>query len=129
MDDIRGLLFDNPIDVASSSVTNQTQHGDKDYDQHVRELALDKRAQPKDRAKTEEELALEAKEALEKAERKRQKRMRGESDSESDDGRPSRLKGRRKTGGDAEGHGGAIEGGLLRLPAQRPCDRGQGVIR
>ena len=67
MDDIRGLLFDNPIDVASSSVTNQTQHGDKDYDQHVRELALDKRAQPKDRAKTEEELALEAKEALENA--------------------------------------------------------------
>lgn len=58
---------------------------DKDYDQHVRELALDKRAKPKDRTKTEEELALEAKESLEKAERKRMKRMMGEVDDSSDD--------------------------------------------
>ena len=81
-------------------MAKETKHEDQDYDQHVRELALDKRAQPKDRTKTEEELAIEAKEALEKAERKRQKRMRGESDSESEGDGPSRRKGRRKVGGD-----------------------------
>jgi nucleolar protein 14 len=69
-----------------------------DYDTHVRELAFDKRAQPKDRTKTEEELALEAKEALEKAERKRRKRMLGEDEAvESDeDGGRGRAKSKRK---------------------------------
>lgn len=73
-----------------------------DYDQHVRELALDKRAKPKDRTKTEEELALEAKEALEKAEKKRLKRMMGEEDGSSDDenGASSRKKARKNMGGD-----------------------------
>ena len=37
----------------------------------VRELAFDKGSKPKDRTKTEEELALEEKEALEKVERTR----------------------------------------------------------
>lgn len=84
----------------SSKVMKDIQHEDKNYDTHVRELALDKRAKPKDRTKTEEELAVEAKEALEKAERRRQKRMRGESDSESEDEGLSRRKARRKAGGD-----------------------------
>jgi nucleolar protein 14 len=35
-----------------------------DYDKQVRELAFDKRAKPKDRTKTEEELALEQKRRL-----------------------------------------------------------------
>ncbi len=68
-----------------------------DYDQHVRELAFDKRAKPKDRTKTEEELAREEKEALEKAERKRQKRMQGLDDSDSEDEGKSR-KGKRRRG-------------------------------
>ncbi|KIM46535.1 hypothetical protein M413DRAFT_441625 [Hebeloma cylindrosporum] len=70
-----------------------------DYDQHVRELAFDKRSKPKDRTKTEEELALEAKEALEKAERKRRKRMLGldESDEEEDSGKGRK---KRKRGAD-----------------------------
>ena len=63
----------------------ENKNEDIDYDQHVRELALDKRAKPKDRTKTEEELALEAKDALEKAERKRQRRMMGEEDESSDE--------------------------------------------
>lgn len=67
----------------------------EDYDTHVRELAFDKRAQPKDRTKTEEELALEEKEALEKAERQRRKRMLGEEDSEEEEGR-GKGKGKRK---------------------------------
>lgn len=69
-----------------------------DYDQHVRELAFDKRAKPKDRTKTEEELALEEKEALEKAERRRRKRMLGLDESESED--EGRSRGKRKRGGD-----------------------------
>lgn len=70
---------------------------DTDYDQHVRELAFDKRSKPKDRTKTEEELALEQKESLEKAERQRRKRMLGLEDSESEDERKSA---KRKRGGD-----------------------------
>lgn len=77
---------------------------DQDYDYDVRELVLDRRARPKDRTKTEEELALEAKEALEKAERKRLKRMVGDSDASTDEdevgkrGTNRRAKGQR--GGD-----------------------------
>ena len=69
------------------------------YDQHVRELAYDKRAKPKDRTKTEEELALEEKEVLERAERSRQRRMLGlpESDSESEVGKGRK---KRKRGAD-----------------------------
>ncbi|KJA29642.1 hypothetical protein HYPSUDRAFT_31595 [Hypholoma sublateritium FD-334 SS-4] len=69
------------------------------YDQHVRELAFDKRAQAKDRTKTEEELALEAKEALEKAERRRRKRMLG-LDADSGDEEDGKPKGKRKRGAD-----------------------------
>ncbi|EJD01350.1 Nop14-like protein [Fomitiporia mediterranea MF3/22] len=102
LDDIRGLLFtDGSTDAISSKLTNETKDEDVNYDQLVRELALDKRAQPKDRTKTEEELALEAKEALEKAERKRQKRMMGEDDESSDDERAgSKKKARRIATGD-----------------------------
>lgn len=75
-----------------------TGEGD-DYDQHVRELAFDKRAKPKDRTKTEEELALEAKEALEKAERKRRRRMLGLEESE-DEEETGKGKAKRKRGGD-----------------------------
>src|SRR6266545_3391296 len=69
------------------------------YDQHVRELAYDKRAKPKNRTKTEEELALEEKEVLERAERRRQRRMLGlpESDSESELGKGRK---KRKRGAD-----------------------------
>ncbi|KAK2465987.1 hypothetical protein APHAL10511_001628 [Amanita phalloides] len=70
---------------------------DQDYDQHVRELAFDKRAKPKDRTKTEEELALQQKEALEKAERGRRRRMLGLDESESEEEGKGR---KRKRGGD-----------------------------
>lgn len=56
----------------------------EDYDKALRELAFDRRAQASDRTKTEEELALEEKEQLEKAERARKRRMEG-LDSESED--------------------------------------------
>src|ERR1700683_4756016 len=72
----------------STIVVIPTEIGEQDYDTHVRELAFDKRAQPKDRTKTEEELAREEKEALEKAERNRRRRMLGDDgDSDEDEGR------------------------------------------
>lgn len=66
---------------------------DADYDQHVRELAFDQRARAKDRTKTKEELAVEAKEALEKAERRRLKRMLGEDDNSDTERRRKRQRG------------------------------------
>ncbi|KAF8165696.1 nucleolar protein 14 [Crassisporium funariophilum] len=71
---------------------------DGDYDQRVRELAFDKRSKPKDRTKTEEELALEGKEALEKAEKRRRRRMLGLT--ESDDDEEGKHKGKQKRGAD-----------------------------
>ena len=103
-DSLRSLLYaPNPSSTGSNSVPLGRIGEDKihfststappvlselreqDYDTHVRELAFDKRAQPKDRTKTEEELALEEKEALEKAERKRRRRMLGEDEWESEE--------------------------------------------
>jgi nucleolar protein 14 len=83
-------------DAAILYIAPETQ--DSAYDQRVRELAFDKRSKPKDRTKTEEELALEAKEALEKAERRRQRRMEGLSESDSEGEGGGRAK--RKRGGD-----------------------------
>ncbi|TFK94236.1 Nop14-like protein [Polyporus arcularius HHB13444] len=73
---------------------------DKEYDQAVRELALDRRAKPKDRTKTEEELALEEKEALEKAEMRRLKRMRGEESESEDEQQRGKRKQAKPRGGD-----------------------------
>lgn len=102
IDDIRALLLGSgSADPATDKLTKDNQAVDKDYDQNVRELVLDKRAKPKDRTKTEDELAIEAKEALEKAERRRQKRMRGEADESSDDERGGgKRSAKRDRGGD-----------------------------
>lgn len=50
------------------------------YDQAVREMAFDRRAQPDDRTKTEEELRKEAEEKRANLEKMRQQRMEGEGD-------------------------------------------------
>ncbi|KAI8065864.1 nucleolar protein 14 [Gongronella butleri] len=58
----------------------------EDYDKMLLDLASDRRARASDRTKTEEELAMEEKEKLEKAERARKRRMEGlDSASEDDD--------------------------------------------
>lgn len=108
LDSIRSLLFANPDPVSAAlenptpaenaTTSDKTQAQDLEYDQYVRELAFDKRSKPKDRTKTEEELALEEREALEKAEKRRLRRMRGEDDEESDD--EERGKRKRARGGD-----------------------------
>jgi nucleolar protein 14 len=91
--DVAMNLTDGPATAVPSS-----EKYDVEYDQHVRELVFDQRAKPKDRLKTEEELALEEKEKLEKAERQRLRRMQGLPEEDSDDDtRPSK---RRERGGD-----------------------------
>ena len=64
---------------------------DAEYAQFVKTLAFEARAKPKDRTKTEDELAIEEKERLEKAEAKRLRRMRGE-ESEDEDSRGKKRK-------------------------------------
>jgi nucleolar protein 14 len=107
LDTIRGMLSGpDPLSeslerkLGSQSVGPAEEDRDQQYDQFVRELVFDQRSKPKDRTKTEEELALETKNALEKAERQRIRRMNGEDDGE-DSGEESRpAKRRRLIGGD-----------------------------
>ena len=94
---LRDLLLAQPAPPPPASIPDSStsgsnaipiarpDEGDPMYDQLVRELAFDKRAKPKDRTKTEEELALEEKEALEKAERRRRKRMLGLDDDDEEE--------------------------------------------
>jgi nucleolar protein 14 len=63
---------------------------DQEYNERVRQMAMDVRSKPADRTKTEEEKATEEAERLKDLERKRLKRMRGEPESsdEEDDAAP-----------------------------------------
>ena len=103
LESLRSLLYDvDPKRSADEMKLNAAVEApdveDQEYDKAVRELAFEQRAKPKDRTKTEEELASEEKQTLERAERKRQRRMQGEdSDSEGENGRRKRLK---QIGGD-----------------------------
>jgi nucleolar protein 14 len=85
--------------VGSQAAGASWEDDDRQYDQFVRELVFDQRSKPKDRTKTEEELALEAKIALEKAERQRIRRMNGEDDDENSEGEKPRKR-KRPIGGD-----------------------------
>ncbi|CAG8476065.1 4191_t:CDS:2 [Ambispora gerdemannii] len=77
----------NKIDGSSSKLQDRKpQESQVDaYDRFVRELALEKRGRPTDRLKTEEEIALEEKEKLEKLERARKQRMEGINSDDDDD--------------------------------------------
>lgn len=106
LDSIRSLLL-KPDPVSESLVkssdglnTGKAAEKDQEYDQFIRELVFDKRARPKDRLKTEEEIALEEKQKLEKEERRRIRRMKGEegASSSEDEGRSRKRK--RARGGD-----------------------------
>jgi nucleolar protein 14 len=111
-DSLRSLLFAPDAQTTDSNVAPLGSSGNQpdipsvdideqmDYDRQVRELASDQRAQPKDRTKTEDELALEEKEALEKAERQRRRRMLGDDEEDSDDGGKNHGKRKRERGGD-----------------------------
>lgn len=96
--------FDSLLTSSTLDVTNleKTKHGrykrDKSidasvdegafgdsYDQALMEMAFETKAKPTDRTKSAEEIALEAKEKLEKLELARLKRMRGEPVSDDDE--------------------------------------------
>lgn len=107
LDSIRSLLFATDAPTTSEKLPeilgDNIQDEDQEYDQFVRELAFDQRAKPKDRAKTDEELAAEAKEALEKAERRRIRRMNGEDEeSEDEDGQGKKSQLRQRGGDDLD---------------------------
>ncbi|CAG8505790.1 27862_t:CDS:10 [Racocetra persica] len=76
--------FQNKLNGSATETTPKISDKDDTYDRYVRELALDKRTIPTDRIKSEEEIALEEKEKLEKLEMARKRRMEG-LDPEPDD--------------------------------------------
>lgn len=65
---------------------------DQDYDRFLRELAYEKRAKASDRIKSEEELAIEAKEELESSEAARIRRMNGVVDDEEKESKRAKKK-------------------------------------
>nr|ODN95149.1 nucleolar protein 14 [Cryptococcus depauperatus CBS 7855] len=92
--------------VASPSAVDAKAIEDGEYDQIVRSLAFDARAKPKNRTKSEEELAKEEKDKLELAEAKRLRRMMGKdvSDEQQDDGsrKRRRIEGKKPGADDLE---------------------------
>jgi len=58
---------------------------DKEYDIRVKQLAVDKRAQPAERTKTEDEQVEEESTRLKELEEKRLRRMRGDADEDDDE--------------------------------------------
>ncbi|KAL2142330.1 hypothetical protein VTI28DRAFT_1339 [Corynascus sepedonium] len=90
MPEIQALLFqrqkppskdETPVTIAGKDKSAL----DKDYDIRVKLLAADKRAQPAERTKTEEEIAEEESKRLKELEEKRLKRMRGEMVEEDEE--------------------------------------------
>ncbi|KAF9970791.1 nucleolar complex protein 14 [Actinomortierella ambigua] len=92
--------LDRLADEEKERMKNERESGvldkgfDDDYDKFVRELAYDRRAKPQDRMKTEEEVAQEEADKLEKAERARKRRMEGlaPEDDEEEGGYRKRRK-------------------------------------
>ncbi|KAI1383214.1 Nop14-like protein [Hypoxylon trugodes] len=88
--DLHDLLF-NRKKTADAADTKEAdgaagrERMERDYDMRLRQLAQDRRAQPTDRSKTDEEKAQEQSERLKELEEKRLRRMRGEEASDSED--------------------------------------------
>jgi nucleolar protein 14 len=91
INDLRALLNEAPAERVGFKRQPVSDKDDAEYAQFVKTLAFEARAKPKDRTKTEDELAIEEKERLEKAEAKRLRRMRGE-ESEDEDSRGKKRK-------------------------------------
>ncbi len=86
LDDVRALIL--------SSQQNTTVLPEKDdYDVMVKSLAQERRAQPTDRLKTDNELAQHQKEELEKLEAQRQQRMLGIVEEKTDKSRKRKAEG------------------------------------
>ncbi|KAI1756733.1 nucleolar protein 14 [Xylaria castorea] len=92
LSDIQALLFTKPKPQSNEGDESSSKPGDfgrekmeRDYDLRLRQLAMDRRAKPSDRTLTEEEIAQRDVEKLKQLEDKRQRRMRGEEISDSED--------------------------------------------
>ncbi|RYP44920.1 hypothetical protein DL768_008665 [Monosporascus sp. mg162] len=89
--DLHPLLFSNRKPEAATGAPEaptaaaQREKLEQQYDIRLRQLALDRRAQPTSRTKTEEEKAEEEANRLKELELKRIRRMEGQEESESDD--------------------------------------------
>ncbi|OTA96965.1 hypothetical protein M434DRAFT_66618 [Hypoxylon sp. CO27-5] len=90
--DLHDLLFNNRKKTNEGAEAKEAESAaaakermERDYDIRLRQLAQDRRAQPADRTKTDEERAQEESERLKELEEKRLKRMRGEQVSDSED--------------------------------------------
>lgn len=94
-----------PIETAATSSKPSAVAEDDDeydYDHIVHQLAFDKRAKPTDRTKTEEELALEEVERLQKQEKDRVRRMRGVPDDDEEEGEEGKRKSKKRRVADAD---------------------------
>ncbi|KAJ9242546.1 hypothetical protein DTO169E5_3109 [Paecilomyces variotii] len=74
----------NP-DRAALLNAKDEEEANREYDQRLKQLTFDKRSQPADRTKTEEEKAEEEARRLKELEEERLRRMRGSEESESED--------------------------------------------
>ena len=90
--DLQKLLFSRRAGAGQETVGLSTsiagvdrEKFDRDFDVQIKKLAQDKRAQPSDRTKTDEEKAEEDSKKLKDLEDKRQRRMRGEEVTDSDE--------------------------------------------
>ncbi|KAI1005129.1 putative nucleolar complex protein 14 [Podosphaera aphanis] len=81
---------------------------DKNYDIRMRQMALDKKSQPTEKSKTEEEIVAERARKLEELESIRLRRMRG-SPVESDDENPRNVENAEDEEGDEFGFGAGIK--------------------
>ncbi|KAK9325544.1 nucleolar protein 14 [Lipomyces orientalis] len=89
VNDLRALLFKSSASASTQPDSMPSDaNRDTEYDEHVREMAFDRRAKPSDRTKTEEEIAEENAKKLKELEAQRLRRMRGEVSEEEDDGTP-----------------------------------------
>lgn len=96
--ELRALLFnrnrDNKAETLDEKENAELDAARRKYDLLRNQLTADRRAQPTDRSKTEEEAAAEASARLKELEAKRIRRMEGQADSDSEDDKKRKKKGR-----------------------------------
>lgn len=89
LNDIRSLLAPMPKSEGKMTISSDRlkliENEFPDFDKTVKELAFEKRGQPTNRIKTEEELAQEELEELEEKEKRRQRRMKGLNESDEEE--------------------------------------------
>lgn len=95
--ELRALLFnrnrDNKAETLDEKENAELDAARRKYDLLRNQLTADRRAQPTDRSKTEEEAAAEASARLKELEARRIRRMEGQADSDSEGDKKRKKKG------------------------------------